>query len=75
MGRYIIKKYETFPYSLVCSQDKVGEQRDWGVVFVDHDPVEARARSVDRLVRRASLVVMHDTEAPTKHMNFPEDFM
>ena len=64
-----------FPSSLVCSQDKVGEERDWGVVFVDQEPEQVRATSVDRLVSRAGLVVMHDTEAPTKQMNFPEDFM
>ena len=56
-------------------QNNVGEDRDWDVVLVDHEPFEARADSVERLAGRSRLVVMHDTEAPTKHMNFPDDFM
>ena len=56
-------------------QDHVGEDQDWDLVFVDQEPFEARADSVDRLARRARLVVMHDTENPSKHMNFPDDFM
>ena len=46
------------------------------MVLVDHEPVEGtRADSVDRLARRSRLVIMHDTEAPTRQMNFPDDFM
>ena len=56
-------------------EDHVGEDQDWDLVLVDHEPFEARADSVDRLVRRSRLVVMHDTELPTKYMNYPDDFM
>ena len=56
-------------------QDTVGEGRDWDLVFVDQEPFESRAVSVDRLVRRSKLVIMHDTETPTNYMNFPQDFM
>ena len=56
-------------------QDNVGEDRDWDVVLVDQEPFEARADSVSRLARISRLVVMHDTELPTKYMNYPDDFM
>ena len=64
-----------FTITSFCFEEKVGEERDWDVVFVDHEPFEARADSVDRLARRSRLVIMHDTEAPTSQMNFPQDFM
>ena len=56
----------------------VGGDREWDLVFVDHDPAEARSGSVNRLLGRARLVIIHDTEnflRPNNPMHFPEDFM
>ena len=41
--------------------DCVGEDRSWSVVFVDQRPPEKRCPSALRLLRRAEIVVVHDT--------------
>ena len=59
-------------------QDAVGEDHEWDVVFVDHDPVEERTRSVSRLLASSRLVIMHDTESWVVRGNplrYPADFM
>jgi hypothetical protein len=40
----------------------VGGQREWAVVFADHLPLERRAEDVGRLVAKAELVVVHDSQ-------------
>jgi len=63
------------PYS---DWDSVGQDRHWDVVLVDFDPGPNRAAAVDRLLVRARLVILHDTESyvhPKNPMQFPADFI
>ena len=62
----------------ICLQDLVGDGNDWDLILVDHDPFHGRAVSVDRLLSRARLVIIHDTEnylASEGPVNCPADFM
>lgn len=44
--------------------DMVGEDRIWSVVFADHRPGERRVVDINRLHKKAQIIVTHDTEAP-----------
>jgi len=41
----------------------VGEEREWGVVFVDQYPGDMRAPTAVRLAKNAELVVIHDSDS------------
>lgn len=45
--------------------DEVGNDRHWGVVFVDHRPGERRVVDIQRLRSNADIIVVHDTEQPS----------
>jgi hypothetical protein len=45
--------------------DRIGGDRRWGVVFVDHRPGERRVVDIRRLRSRAEVFVVHDTEEPS----------
>ena len=47
--------------------DKPDWDRDWGLVFVDQSPFEARALTVDRFRDRADYVVVHDSDYFPEH--------
>lgn len=52
--------------------DCVGDDRDWGLVFVDHRPGENRVRAVERLAQHAEIVIVHDTQQPS--YGWPSDW-
>ena len=51
----------------------MGEDRDWGLVFVDNRPGNKRSENAGRLARRAQLVIHHDTHH--NHPWFPRDWI
>ena len=58
--------------------DGVGSGQEWDVVFVDHEPMEERTTSVNRLLTNSRLVIIHDTENFVNKgnpMKYPQDFM
>lgn len=42
--------------------DTVGNDRRWGVIFVDHSPGLRRQHEIERLMHKAQVFVVHDTE-------------
>lgn len=52
--------------------DLVGEDREWGLVFVNHLPIDRRATDAWRLLKKTRLLVIHDTESFSmiKQMDF-----
>ena len=42
--------------------DCVGEDRTWGMVFVDNRPASKRGPNALRLVKRAQIIVTHDSQ-------------
>ena len=58
--------------------DGVGSGQEWDVVFVDHELMEERTTSVNRLLPNSRLVIIHDTENFVNKgnpMKYPQDFM
>jgi hypothetical protein len=51
-------------HEILCTeyQDAVIDDRDWGLAFIDHDPIELRVETAERLRKQCRLVVVHDTE-------------
>ena len=47
---------------LKISQDCIGVDRNWSLVFADHRPAGRRVVDIDRLLTRTELIVTHDTE-------------
>lgn len=68
--------YHTLQYVPICEDgnlvdqrleewDKIGNDHNWGVVFVDHRPAERRSVDIERLKNRTNIFVVHDTEQPS----------
>jgi hypothetical protein len=45
--------------------DAIGNDQEWGVVFVDHRPGERRKIDVEKFKNSAQIIVVHDTQQPT----------
>jgi hypothetical protein len=76
VGRKLIS-YENDPYWIKLSHfyhtqfhelyiikdwDKIEIEREWGLVFIDHNPPERRVIDAIRVAQYAKLVVIHDNE-------------
>lgn len=42
--------------------DDIGNDRHWGVVFIDHRPGDRRKIDILRMMDKADIIVVHDTE-------------
>lgn len=42
--------------------DNIGNDKEWGVVFIDHRPGDRRKEDIVRLGDKAKIIVVHDTE-------------
>lgn len=42
--------------------DMVGNDKMWGVVFIDHRPGDRRSVDVTRMASKSQIIVVHDTE-------------
>lgn len=47
--------------------NEVGNDRHWGVVFIDHRPGERRVIDIQRLRKNTDIFVIHDTETASYH--------
>lgn len=47
--------------------DMVGEDRIWSVVFADHRPGVRRAVDINRLHKKAQIIVTHDTQSARRY--------
>lgn len=55
------------------SWDSIGQDREWGLIFVDHSPGERRTADIIKLLPSTKLMVVHDTEQPT--YRWPENWV
>ena len=55
--------------------DCVGEDREWGVAFVDNGAYEKRGHNVHRMLKRSKVVLAHDTNHADYAYNYPADWM
>jgi hypothetical protein len=49
--------------------DHVGNEMEWGVVFIDHRPGERRKVDIERFRDKAEIIVVHDTDEESYMVN------
>ena len=52
----------------ITDWDRAKIEREWGLVFIDHNPPERRAIDAIRVAQFAKLVVIHDNEPRYAHV-------
>ena len=53
--------------------DCVGEDREWGVAFIDNGAYERRGKNVHRMLKRSKVVLAHDSQEVDNY-NYPADW-
>jgi len=62
--------WHTFRLVKDWAAEKIIDETEWGVAFVDHAPAQRRVHEIRRLKERAEYIVVHDTEDPAGIYNY-----